>query len=186
MKKAAHLCVMILLCMIANSQQKPIKPLAIGDKMPDLEFNTVLNYTQSKVRLSDFKGKTILIEFWASWCSTCLKMFPKLDSLQNALGNKIQVLLVNSQVNDRGIKGEKFFQNWKEKNNTAFSVPSIMNDSILKKMLPHKYIPSSVIINPEGDITAFISPLFLSEDLLRAFIKEPESSIVADHKTTKN
>ena len=40
------------------------------------------------IRLQDFAGKTVLVNFWASWCAPCLKELPSLDGLQQALGSE--------------------------------------------------------------------------------------------------
>ena len=54
------------------AQTNEIKPLTIGDKVPDVEFENVINYSDKKVRLSDFKGKLMILDFWATWCTSCI------------------------------------------------------------------------------------------------------------------
>lgn len=168
---------MAILCLCGKAQQKKEPGFSIGDKLPDVRMEHIINYSHPNAKLSDFKGKLLVLEFWASWCSTCLQMFPKLDSLQRSLKSELQIILVNSNVNDRGIKGEQFFKTWIHKNNPYYSVPSIMSDSSLKKMLPHKYLPHAVIISPDREILAFVSPLQLSENLLRVFIYQSQPSL---------
>jgi len=66
-----------------------VKPLKIGDKVPDIEFKLVDSKTGgiSKGKLSDYKGKLVIIDFWASWCYSCLHKFPKMDELQKKYSN---------------------------------------------------------------------------------------------------
>ena len=45
-------------------------------------------------RLSDQKGKVVFLNFWATWCSPCLKEMPDMQELQKELGSKILVLAV--------------------------------------------------------------------------------------------
>lgn len=165
---------MAMLCLSGKAQQKKETTFSIGDKLPDVHFDNIINYSHSNAKVSDFRGKLLILEFWASWCSTCIQMFPKLDSLQRSLKSDVQIILVNSNVNDRGAKGEHFFRMWMEKNNPYYSVPSIMSDSTLKKILPHKYLPHAVIISPDSEILAFVSPLQLTESLLRVFIYQSQ------------
>jgi len=48
------------------------------------------------VTLEDNKGKIVIISFWASWCSPCLKELPVLENIQNKIGtDKIKVVAIN-------------------------------------------------------------------------------------------
>src|SRR5215831_4812201 len=51
------------------------------------------------VELSDFKGKLVVINLWATWCEPCLREMPSLERLQSQLGDRIAVLGVSE---DRG------------------------------------------------------------------------------------
>ena len=58
---------------------------------PDIAFD----YEGAAVRLSDFRGKVILVNFWATWCAPCLKELPSLDALQDQLGGrKFEVIAI--------------------------------------------------------------------------------------------
>jgi cytochrome c biogenesis protein CcmG/thiol:disulfide interchange protein DsbE len=50
----------------------------------------------SSVRLSEYKGRVVLVDFWASWCAPCKTSFPALDALYRAYESRgLQVLAVN-------------------------------------------------------------------------------------------
>ncbi len=54
----------------------------------------------SEVKLGDFKGRVLLVNFWATWCAPCIRELPSLDRLQFELGGEgLRVLAVNQ---DRG------------------------------------------------------------------------------------
>ena len=54
----------------------------------------------TRVRLADFKGRVVLVNFWATWCAPCIFEMPSLDRLQAALGDRgLAVLAVSI---DRG------------------------------------------------------------------------------------
>src|SRR5215831_9331492 len=59
--------------------------------LTDLSGNTV--------ELSDFKGKLVVVNLWATWCEPCLREMPSLERLQSQLGDRIAVLGVSE---DRG------------------------------------------------------------------------------------
>ena len=52
----------------------------------------------NEVNLSEFKGKLVVVTFWASWCGYCLKELPILENIQNHLGkDQMRVIAVNSK-----------------------------------------------------------------------------------------
>jgi len=56
--------------------------------------------TGNRVRLADFKGRVVLLNFWATWCAPCVREMPSLDRLQAALGDRgLRVVAVSI---DRG------------------------------------------------------------------------------------
>jgi thiol-disulfide isomerase/thioredoxin len=53
----------------------------------------------STVDLSDFRGRLVLVNLWATWCEPCLREMPSLERLQSRLGDRIAVIAVSE---DRG------------------------------------------------------------------------------------
>lgn len=52
------------------------------------------------VSLSQFKGKVVLVNFWATWCPPCRKEMPDLQALQDELGEKVKVLAIGGDPNE--------------------------------------------------------------------------------------
>lgn len=68
--------------------------LELGDKAPDFEASTPQG---ERVRLSDFEGRPLVVNFWATWCTSCLSEMPDLKALQAELGgDAFGVLAVNA------------------------------------------------------------------------------------------
>lgn len=60
--------------------------------VPDFIFED--DHGQS-LRLSDFRGRAVLLNLWASWCGPCVEEMPSLDRLQTLMGDKLVVLALN-------------------------------------------------------------------------------------------
>jgi len=64
------------------------------EKQPAFDF-TVYDYNGNKVKLSDFFGKPIVLNFWASWCSPCKAEMPDFEELYRQYGEEIHFVMVN-------------------------------------------------------------------------------------------
>jgi thiol-disulfide isomerase/thioredoxin len=96
-------------CAAALETAKKIAPLATGEvaaltmatkplQLPDLAF---VDGTGQPKKLSDWKGRTVLLNLWATWCVPCRKEMPALDGLQGTLGSdKFAVVAVNIDTRD--------------------------------------------------------------------------------------
>lgn len=124
-----------------------IAPLKIGDTVPDVVFHHILNYKDSTARLSDFKGKLVILDFWATWCGSCIATFPKLDSLQNEFKDKLKILAVTKQ-------DKKNVTSFLSKNAFAneVSFTFITNDTVLNQLFPHHLIPHEIWITSNGKV----------------------------------
>jgi thiol-disulfide isomerase/thioredoxin len=127
-----------------------IEPLKIGDKVPDIPFKLFFSSTTSK-KLTDFKNKLVILDFWATWCSSCFSKWPELDSLQNAYNDKLQIVLVNSQSSgDEMADILEFFKKRKNHPNLLLAV----QDTIAGNLFPHLAVPHYVWIGPDMRVKA--------------------------------
>jgi len=126
-------------------------PLSIGDHVPNIRFQNLINSKSKTVGIFDFKGKLLIIDFWATWCSPCVAMIPKMDSLQEQFKDQIRFLSVTSQ-SDKEVRA--FLERRKKFNLLAHENVQIVNDTELKKWFPHATLPHYVWINGEGIVSA--------------------------------
>jgi len=74
-----------------------------------------LNAQDEKITLSSFKGKTLIINFWATWCGACVEEMASLDKLQKILGDDYLIIAVSEDF--KGLeKAREFYENEKIKN----------------------------------------------------------------------
>ena len=120
------------------------KPLKIGESLPEIVWSTPLqlvNHPQKTITLNQDKDKLILIDFWNTWCSSCLLNFPKMEELQKQFGDKIKILAVSNQER---VTLEKFFAT---KNGQRYkNVVSVAGDKMFHQLFPHKGVPYIVWI----------------------------------------
>ena len=86
-------------------------------KNPKTYENVIFNdANQNSVNLSDFKGKLLILNFWATWCAPCREEMPSLDNLQvNLELNNLKIFPINIGREDIS-KSESFFKELNIKN----------------------------------------------------------------------
>jgi len=126
------------------------KGIKIGEFIPDISVD-VNNYSSESVKPSDFKGKVLIIDFWATWCSPCVATLPIMDSLQRVYHDKIQFLSVTYQQDSEAIP---FLKKLERKIGRKLTFPMVTGDTDLKKLFPHRTIPHYVWIDEHGIVKA--------------------------------
>lgn len=99
--------------------------------------------------LSQYKGKVVLLNVWATWCYPCIAELPSLESLSKKLnGDKFSVLAVSiDQISPKAVK------QFAEKNNISFSV-LLSPDGFFQNLYLTNSIPTTFIIDKSGAIVS--------------------------------
>lgn len=117
--------------------------LNIGEEAPDFKLNDLNGKT---VRLSDYRGKSVMINFWTTWCPPCKKEMLDIETFSKKMQDHWVVLAVNVDGgNERGVR-----QFVKERNLT-FPV-LIDNNDMVSNQYHILSIPTTFFLNEEGII----------------------------------
>lgn len=182
MKKITLLGVMAGLCLYTNSfaQKTTIEPFYIGDRVPDLPLNRIINYKDSAASLSSFGEKLIILDFWSTHCASCIAMLPMEDSLQQAMNDKLQFILVTIDPKE---KVASFLKRWENLHQAKLSMPIVCSDSVLSYLFRHHSVPHYAWLAPDGSLLAQTSgEHFINATSIQQLLLPVLQSIEQRHK----
>jgi thiol-disulfide isomerase/thioredoxin len=145
-------------CNGAVETARKIAPLAQGEvaaltmattplRLPDLAFEDADGKPR---KLSDWRGKTVLVNLWATWCVPCRKEMPALDSLQTKLGGKdFEVVAINIDTRDAE-KPKNFLKDGNLTRLSYFSDQKAKAFQDLKNIGKALGMPTSVLVDAQG------------------------------------
>ncbi len=142
--------------------------LSVNGKAPDF---TIDGFKGGKIDLKNFKGKVILIEFWAGWCPSCKKSMPKLEKLYKRLNSKgFEVIAIAMDKK----------KTWKKYNSDKKAIETAKlysfhfgwgDDSTANKYGNFNSIPTVILIDKKGNLIKKVPYKDQSEENLSKLIK---------------
>jgi len=131
----------------SHAFEKPDLKNLVLIKNPKLYENvTFMDINQNNVNLDDFKGKLVILNFWATWCAPCKEEMPSLDNLQsNAKLNNLKIFPINIGQEDR-FKAKLFFKELNIKNLDIYIDAPIT----LAKKFSLRGVPTTILFNKDG------------------------------------
>ena len=138
----------------ANADMSDLEALRAGDMRklqihsaarpaPDTVF---LHADGSELRLSDYRGKVVVLNFWATWCAPCRKEMPKLSALQKTLGSGDLTVLTVATGPNSPAKITEFFDQIGVSNLPAHRDPR----QSLARAMNVLGLPVTAILNRDG------------------------------------
>jgi len=127
--------------------EKPnIENLVINKNLKTYDEIVFNDENQKNIDLADFKGKLLILNFWATWCVPCREEMPSLDLLQSDFRlNNIKIFPINIGQEDLS-KSVIFFKELKIKNLNIYYDPAVT----LAKKFSLRGIPTTILLNKEG------------------------------------
>ena len=139
----------IFIFLISNSyanEVPDIKNLIINKELKKYDSLTFLDTKNTQLDLKDFKGKLILLNFWATWCVPCKEEMPSLDLLQSNKNLKNLKIFPINVGKDNIEKASNFFKDLKIKNLDVYFDSPVT----LAKKFSLRGIPTSILLNKDG------------------------------------
>ena len=158
MSKSLLISVLFLL-IVTQSFAQIVK---IGDSVPDYHFDKVLNYSKPTINLREAKGKILIIEFWGTWCGSCIPALEHLNEIQNKFKNDIMVVGISDDTEERL---NKFLL---KRPVTIPLVSDPLNRSA--KFFKVNAVPQTYVAGKNGEIIAITHPDEITEEKIKDLI----------------
>ncbi len=146
-----------------------IKNIVINKELKTYENISFLDSNEKTIKLSDYKGNLILLNFWATWCAPCKEEMPSLDSLMINPGlDNLKIFAINIGK-ENFEKSNNFFKNLNIKNLDLY----FDNDVTLAKILALRGVPTTILFNKEGkEFARIIGSINFSDDHFLKWLKK--------------
>ena len=160
--RRSFLSTVLLLLIFLAACRPSNRPARIGQDAPDFTVQD----GQQTITLSNLRGKTVLLNFWATWCPPCVEEMPSLVELQQKMGDRVTVLAVSVDEDEDAYK--KFVET------RAKGLTTIRDSKKVSNLLYGTTgFPESFVIDKNGKIQRkFIGPVdWTSPEILDYFSK---------------
>jgi len=161
----------------ARAPQKPL--LAAGSPVPEFRAE---GWGGAPVHPADYKGKILILDFWATWCGPCQKSMPHIERVYNAVKDKNVAVLAVCVWDDKDA-----YSKWVPANQSKYSYPFAFDpaaketaNSIAAKLFNVSGIPTTYIIGPDGNVAASIVGYSDGDTRLEDALKKLGVNISAD------
>jgi len=132
-----------------NEWEALYSTIMAGKPMPDFELPDQYG---KMVKFSDFKGKAVIIDIWATWCSVCIKEMPYFDAFKKEMKDRKDVVMLSigwEQTNDIP-KWKKFVKDNKLEGVQLLSVRAKNEKDNLEQKLVLHSMPRYIFIDKQG------------------------------------
>ena len=149
----------------AGSRATAFVKKAVPEALADVTFE---GPGGQRVKLGDFKGKTILLNLWATWCSPCRKEMPALDRLQKALGSDTFEVVALAVDRAGAAAAKKFLDEIKVESLKLYVDPTAKAGTALKAL----GLPTTILIDKEGrEVGRMAGPAEWDDEASKALIR---------------
>ncbi|PRS47915.1 TlpA family protein disulfide reductase [Bacillus sp. MZGC1] len=147
-KGMAIAVLLVLIGLLVWNLLEPKEPaigLEKGDQAPDFELKTL---DGQKASLSDYQGKKVLVNFWATWCKPCRTEMPDLDAIRSEY-DQVEVLAVNLTTTEKSVDHVAAFAD-----ELKLSFPILLDQKGIQARYQVLSYPTTYILDEKGRIVS--------------------------------
>lgn len=147
------------------------KVIKVGERCPDVVLS-MFNYETSIAKLSDFKEPLVILDFWTTYCGSCIHGILKYHKLQQSYQDKIRFIPV---THESRIRVKNFWTN--NPNTKKLKIPSIVEDTILKTYFPHETIGMQVWLSSDKTVLAITDAEYVTAENIDNLLHDAKISL---------
>ncbi|HEY3216458.1 MAG TPA: TlpA disulfide reductase family protein [Candidatus Eisenbacteria bacterium] len=118
------------------------------------------------IRLSDFRGRPVVVDFWATWCGPCRASMPHLDALQRRYDPR-GLVVIGLSVDEGSAQGVRQFA---ARMGVGFRL-AMADEGLLDRYGPIRYLPTTFFISRTGEIVRRVRG-YIDPETMEAYIQE--------------
>jgi|GEM_PF-3602059 len=173
------ICIQISLPLFSQTDYSSV--LRKGSIIPGFDVFITYDQVTRKVNIKEFKGKSLLLDFWGVHCVPCINGLPKLLELQSKFGDRIQIILVTNDSKEevdnlwnRLLKNE-VTRNWVS---IGKKLPIVYNDTTLFSLFQCEGQPTHAWIDKDQRLVALTKGASTNEENLTKFLSGNNTELV--------
>lgn len=112
------------------------------------------NLSGDTVKLSDYKGKVVLLNFWTTWCKYCKKEMPDLNELNKTFKKDNKVVILEIDVQEKESTVKSFLLKYKYDLNILYD-----SDGAISNKYGITGFPTTFVINKDGSVFTYVPGL---------------------------
>jgi thiol-disulfide isomerase/thioredoxin len=132
--------------------------IQVGIEVPDFEIQVLTSEGSVMTNMRDYRGKVVILEFWATYCGPCLPAMDHLAKVWSNFTSEVEVFAITDEPRSKVVSSLS-------KRPTSLLV-ALDDDKTLNRLFYHQFMPHTVIIGPDGFVKAITSPDQITKELI--------------------
>ncbi|MFN8357354.1 MAG: TlpA disulfide reductase family protein [Spirosomataceae bacterium] len=151
---------------LAQAYKEQVDAPTLGKTCPNVVLPVMVAGGIKPTALADYRGKVVVLEFWATSCRPCIPAMNHFEILEAAFPNQLKVFEITVEERNRV---ERFLQK-------QGAVATIVLDSTqrIREQFYHHFLPHTVVIDPKGVIRAFTYPSEITPEVIQKLLQGKE------------